>query len=257
MPKSLDGLKARALAKTVEKLRDGCSFRNLLRETAGEGIIKDNKTLRAYLDILVAGNILGVRTRDVGSVYRQQIYFVKADRPKVWVGLSVLQRHGLNWDTPLADKRLVPTDFDGLVRSRNFEAGRMASLEDCLVDEVYTDAKKNTGTISLVAAMIATKRVDLPYLLRRADQKHVGKAMRILLRRILEIASNNRTELDATSFLAVRSNFLKIARQYTLTGFWKIVDSQVGTGNLGLSVVRGLSEYEIVIPAAKQLGVAG
>ena len=257
MPKNLDGLKARELVKTVQKLKGGCSFRNLLRETARKGTIKDNKTLRAYLDLLVQGDLLGVHSRDVGSVYRQQIYFAKVDTPKVWVGLAVLQRYGLNWDTSVADRRLVSTDFDGLVRSRNFQAGRMASLEDCLVDEMCTDATKNTGTISLVAAMMATKRVDLPYLLRRADQRHVGKATRILLRRIMEIASSNRTDLDAASFFAVRDNFLKIAREYSLTGFWKIVDSQVGTGNWGVSAVRGLSEYDIVIPAAKQLGVVG
>ena len=257
VPKSLDDVKARELVGAIEKLGDASSFRNLLKETARKGIIRDNKTLRVYLDLLVSGKVLEVHTRDVGSVYRQEIYFVKADRPKVWVGLGILQRYGLNWDVPTTDIRSVPTDFEGLVRSKSFEAGRMASLEDCLTDEVYTDAKKKVGTISLVAAMITTKRVDLPYLLRHADQIHVGKAVRILFRRILEIMSSNRTELDATSFLAVRSTFLKIARQYALTGFWKIVESEEGTGNLGLSIVKALGEYEIVVPAAKQLGVAG
>jgi hypothetical protein len=257
VPKTLDGLKARELVRAVERLGDTSSFRNLLKETARQGIIKDNKTLRAYLDLLMAGKVLDVHTRDVGSVYRQQIYFVKDSKPKVWVGLGILQRHGLNWDMPLTDIRPAVTDFDGLVRSRDFEAGQMASLEDCLVDEVHTDAKKNIGTISLVIAMIATIRVDLPYLLRRADQMHVGKAVRILFRRILEVLSSNRTELDATSFLAVRDHFLKIVRQYTLTGFWKIVEAEVGTGNLGLSIVNRLTEYEVVVPAAKQLGVVG
>jgi len=257
VPKTLDGLKARELVRAVERLGDTSSFRNLLKETARQGIIKDNKTLRAYLDLLMAGKVLDVRTRDVGSVYRQQIYFVKDSEPKVWVGLGILQRHGLNWDMPLTDIRPAVTDFDGLVRSRDFEAGQMASLEDCLADEVHTDAKKNIGTISLVIAMIATIRVDLPYLLRRADQMHVGKAVRILFRRILEVLSSNRTELDATSFLAVRDHFLKIVRQYTLTGFWKIVEAEVGTGNLGLSIVNRLTEYEVVVPAAKQLGVVG
>ena len=256
MPRSLDGLRARGLVKIVESLKGGCSFRNLLREAASEGVIKDNKTLRIYLDLLVAGNVLGVHSRDVGSVYRQQIYFLKTHTPKVWVGLDVLGRYGLNWDTLTTDRRLIPTDFDGLVRSRNFEGGRMASLEDCLVNEVCTDTKKNTGSTVLVAAMIATRKVDLPYLLRRADQKHVGKAMRILFTRIMEIASSNRTDLDAASFLAVRDVFLKIARQYSITGFWKMVD-QVGKGNLGVSVLRALGEYDIVIPAAKQLGVVG
>jgi len=134
VPKSLDGLKAKELVAAIEKLGDASSFRNLLKETAREGIIKDNKTLRAYLDLLVAGKVLEVHTRDVGSVYRQELYILKTDKPKIWVGLGILQRHGLNWDFSPSDIRPVLTDFDGLVRSKSFEAGRMASLEDCLAD---------------------------------------------------------------------------------------------------------------------------
>lgn len=256
MPKTLDAVKAREVVRIVEGLSDA-SFRSVLKETAREGVIKDHKTLRVYLDLLVAGEVLDVRTRDVGSVYRQQIYSVKANRPKVWVGLGILRRHGLNWDIPLIDIRPTLTDFAGLVRSRGFEAGPMASLEDCLADEVNTDAKKNIGTISLVIAMISTKKVDLPYLLRRADQMHVGKAIRILFRRILEIVSSNRTDLDATAFLAVRDRFLRIARQYAQTGLWKIVEDEVGVGDLALSIVNRLTESDVIEAASKQLGVVG
>lgn len=241
----------------MEKLKGSSSFRNVLKETARWSIIKDNKTLRLYLNLLVAGKVLSVRAHDVGSVYRQEIYSLRSNKPRVWVGLGILRRHGLNWDAPLTDIRAISTDFEGLVRSKNFDNARMASLEDCLTDEVYTDAKKNTGTTSFVIAMISTTKVDLPYLIRRADQMHVGKAIRILFRRILEITSSNHTEFDGTAFFAVRNHFLRIARQYTQTGFWNLVESEVGVGNFGISIANSLTESEVIGAASKQLGAIG
>lgn len=256
MPRALDPIKVKQLVGAVERLSEA-SFRNVLKEAARGGIIRDHKTLRVYLDLLVAGGVLKVHTRDVGSVYRKQIYSLKASRAKVWVGIGILRRYGLNWDAPLDEIRPILTDFEGLARSRDFEDGLMGSLEDCLVDEIHEDAKKRVGTISLVIAMISTRKIDLLYLLRRADQMRVGRAARILFRRILEIVSSNRTDLDAATFLAVREHFLRIVRQYAQTGFWKTVEVEVGVGELGLSIVNRLNDSDVIVPAAKQLGVIG
>jgi len=252
-----DAVKAREAVTTIEKLNGSSSFRNILKETARQSIIKDHKTLRLYLNLLVAGKVLSVRTRDVGSVYRQEIYALKSNKATVWAGLDVLQRHGLNWGKDLTDMRPILTDFEGLVRSKIFEKRLMASLEDCLVNELYTDAKKNTGTTFLVIAMISTMKVDLPYLLRRADQIHIGRAIRFLFRRILEIASSNRTEFDGAAFLVVRDHFLRIARQYAQTGFWNQIEHETGKGKLGLSIVNRINESEVISAAGKQLGVIG
>lgn len=256
MPKTRDPTKLKELVEIVGRLSNA-SFRGILKEAARESIIKDHKTLRVYLDLLVAGGVLKVHARDVGSVYRQQIYSVKASRAKVWVGIGVLRRYGLNWDAPLTDMRSILTDFDGLARSRSFEDGLMASPEDCLANEIRQDAKKNVGTVSLVIAMISTRKIDLLYLLRRADQMRVGKATRVIFRRILDITSANRTELDAATFLAVRENFLSIVRQYAQAGSWEMVEDEGGIGELGLSIVNRLDESDIIFPAAKQLGVIG
>jgi len=56
--------------------------------------------------------------------------------------------------------------------------------------------------------------------------------------------------------LAVRARFLKIARQYSQSGFWKLVDER-GVGNLGIGMVRNLTEHDIIMAAGKQLGVTG
>jgi hypothetical protein len=133
----------------------------------------------------------------------------------------------------------------------------MASLEDCVVDEVYRDAKKKTGTTHFVVAMISTRRLDLPYLLKRADEKHVGRAFRLLFKRILEAASSNETELGASLFLAVRARFLRITRQYAQSGSWKFIEDEKGIGADGVGIINGLDESDLVLAAGKQLGVTG
>jgi hypothetical protein len=192
----------------------------------------------------------------VGSVNPQQIYFVKSKTPQISVGLAVLRKHGLHWDVPESEMRIVQTDFEGLVRAKIVDADLIAGLEDDIIHEFCVDVAKNIGTMTFVVAIMSTRKLDLPYLLRRADEHRAGKAYRILFKKILEIVSANKTDLPASTFFTVRSNFLRIARQYTQSGFWKLVEEK-GVGTLGVDVVKNLTEYDVVMTAAKQLGVEG
>jgi len=256
LPHPLDALKARRLAHIVASLGKKASFRSILRESARENVIRENETLRRYLDLLVLSGALRMRTRDVGSVYPQQLYSVASDRPRVSVGLACLRRHGLNWEIPEKELQVIQTDFEGLVRSKVIDSVLTASLEDCLIQAFHDDSKRNTGAISLVAAIISTRKLDLPYLLRRADEMHIGAALRLLFTRILDIASSKEVKVTASVFLPVRAQFLKIARQYAQTGFWKLVEESE-VGELGVEIVENLTDEEIVIAAGKQIGVTG
>jgi len=256
MPRSLSSAKARELADIVRRLGSAASFRTILRDAAFAGVVVEHKTLRRYLDLMLAGNLLKVKARNVGSVLPQQIYSVNSSEPQVRVGLAVLREYGLNWDIPSSSLRTVSTDFEGLVRSKIADSVLIASLEDCLVHVLHEDATKSVGTTIFVSVMLSTARVDLPYLLRRADEMRLGRAVRLLCRRILESVSSKKTNVPASVFLAVRAKFLKIARQYAQTGFWKLVEKQ-GVGGLGLEIVRNLTDDEIIMAAGKQLGVTG
>jgi hypothetical protein len=256
MPRQLSSTKARDLAVIVKGLAGAASFRAILRDAALAGVVVEHKTLRRYLDLMLAGNVLTVKTRNVGSVLPQQVYTAVSSQPQVSVGLAALREYGLNWDVPSASLRTVPTDFEGLVRSKITDSVLIASLEDCLVHVFREDAREKTGATILVSAMLSTVRVDLPYLLRRADEMRLGKAIRLLCRRILEITSSNKTEVVASVFMSVRAGFLKIARQYAQTGFWKLVEEN-GAGELGVEIVEKLTDEEIVMAAGKQLGVTG
>ena len=227
-----------------------------MREAARVGVFKEHKTLRRYLDLLVNGKVLRMRTRSVGSVNLQQLYTVNSRKPEVYVGLAALRRHGLNWEIPETDLRRVMTDFDGLVRSRALDSALMASIEDCLIQEFHRDIGRKSGTISFVIAIISTRMLDLPYLLRRADEMRLGITLRLLFKRILEVVSSRETEVAASVFMAVREHFLKIARQYSQSGLWKLIDEK-GVGNFGFRTVSSLSEHEIIMAAGKQLGVTG
>ena len=256
MARALDADRARRLPRIVRELGGRASFGNIMTEAARQGVLRRHETLRRYLDLLVMGGVLSVRLRDVGSVKRQQLYTVKSMQPKITVGLAVLGRHRLNWDVPENEMRRISTDFEGLARAVVFDHTLMGSLEDSLVHELYRDAKKNTGAVSLVVAMLATRTVDLPYILKRADELHAGVALRRIFIRILMTISSGETEVGASVFFAVRNRFLNIARQYSRSGFWKLVESK-GVGHLGLDVVQGVNEYDIVVAAGKQLGVTG
>jgi len=179
-----------------------------------------------------------------------------ANRPRVSVGPTALHLHGLNWDIPERDMRVVSIDFDGLSRSRAIGSILIGSLEDCLVYELHADARKDTGTLAFVIAMVSTKRLDLPYLAWRADKIQVGRALRCLFHSILAVASSKEAEVNASLFLAVRTTFLKIARQYAQSGFWRVFEEK-GIGKLGVERVKKLTGPDIVIPAATQLGVLG
>lgn len=256
MPRTLDAAKASELTRIVRALGRGASFRNILRQAARQGVLKEHKTLRRYLDLLALGNVLKVQTRDVESVRLQQLYSVSSKKPRVMVGLAALRRYGLNWEVPETEIRPISTDFDGLARSKVLDSALMACLEDCLVQELHRDVTKKTGAVSFVIAILSTRLLDLPYLLRRADEMRIGKALRLLFKRILEIVSSKETEVTASVFMAVRAQFLKIARQYARSGFWKLVDER-SVGSLGIQIVRNLTEHDVIMAAGKQLGVTG
>jgi len=256
MPPALDALKARRLVGIVKTLGRAASFRNILRESASENVIRENETLRRYLNLLLLSGVLRIRTRDVGSVYPQQLYSVASDRPRVSVGLACLRRHGLNWEIPDKELRVVQTDFEGLARSKVIDSVLTASLEDCLVQTFHDDSKHDTGATSFVVAMVSTRKLDLPYLIRRADEMHVGAALRLLFTRVLDVVSSREVKVTASVFLPVRARFLKIARQYAQRSFWKLVEEK-RIGALGVDIVRNLTEHEIIMTAGKQLGVTG
>ncbi len=261
MAPSLREETADQLVHIVRRLGSQASFGRILLEANSRGVLSWHRTLRRYLDLLVLGGVLKVREEDVGSVNPRQTYTFQRGKPSVWSGLGVLSLHGLNWETTGMDIYSVTTDISGLLRSKlNKLDGKSvltAALEDAVVHELKEDLeRKNTGRTELVAALLATKTVDLPYLLRRADERKIGQATRLLIRKLTDTFTSLPGEAEGRTFLQTRNRFLRILRLYSARGHLKLID-RPGKGRVGIKTVRSLSPSQLVSAAGKQLGVQG
>jgi hypothetical protein len=239
---------------------DQTSFGTILVEAQRQGTLAWHRTLRRYLDLLVRGGVLTEKKRDVGSVNPQQLYSTTQQKPTVYAGLKVLELYGLNWDTPLRSLYPVSTDLVGLLRSKSVTlSGRRvlaASKEDSLAHEVRRDADKTTGTLELVSALVATRTLDLPYLLRRSDQLEIGKTVRLLFQKLIQTFSGIFQDSDGKIFLATRERFLQILRQYSKQKVLSLLETP-GTGAHGIKMVESLTSEHILNAAGKQLGITG
>jgi hypothetical protein len=251
---------AETIVDVVENAVPPASFRKILLECRRRGAAKWDRTLRKYLDLLVQGEILRKDTRDVGSVFPMELYYVKSTRARIQIGLSVLIHHGLNWEIEKPDIVSVYSDISALVRAKSVRlSSKMilaGCLEDCLAYELKRDARAKRGTSELLVPILATRPLDLPYLFDRADRIGVGRTFRVLFRRISKTFFSPGSISDGRAFLATRGTFLRIMRQYSTSGGIKLLDEK-GKGSDGIGNVSGLSESVIVNLAAKQLGVIG
>jgi len=259
---------AAIIVAIVKRLGRHASFRKVLLECRRREVVKWNVTLRKYLDLLTLGGVLEKHHKNVGSVFPMELYRVKSHRARIQVGLSVLMLHGLNWELDSSDVAWVQSDLRALVRSTPVEnvlsssaasASRLilaGCLEDCMAYELKHDAIEGKGTLELVAAIIGSRRLDLPYLFARADRIGVGQTMRALYRRVCDVFFSSKVETEGRAFLASREVFLKLARQYASMGIEEILNER-GSGSIGLNLVKGLTDTAIVTITAKQLGLTG
>jgi hypothetical protein len=251
---------AETIVDVVKGAGPKASFSRILLECRRRGAAKWHRTLRKYLDLMVLGGVLRKSTRDVGSVFPMELYAVKSTHARIQVGLSVLIHHGLNWEIEEPDVVSVHSDIAALVRAKSVRlSSRMVlagCLEDCLAYELRRDARARRGASELLVPILATRLLDLPYMLDRADRIGVGRTMRVLFRKVSKTFSSPSSISDGRAFLATRDTFLRLMRQYSRSGALKLVDDN-GKGSVGVDNFSGLSESTIVNLAAKQLGVIG
>lgn len=251
---------ADAIVQIVKRLEPNASFRRILVEARKRGQAKWDRTLRKYLDHLVHGQLLERHLREVGSVHPMELYHVKSEKARIHVGLSILALHGFNWESEKHDIVEVASDTSALVRAKPTRIGSheilAACLEDCIAYEFERDAREERGTAELLAGLLATTRLDLPYLFERADRIGVGQGIRVLFRKVEQTFTAATSDSDARAFVTCRTTFLQLARQYSAAGMLQLV-AQRGKGSAGMKLAEGLSEAVLVNAAAKQLGITG
>lgn len=248
------------ILQIVRRLKSQASFGNILLEANRQGTLAWHRTLRRYLDLLVKAEILNVKQRNVGSVNPQQLYSQTGSQAHLWTGLKAVQIHGLNWDVPDRELHRMASDLEAMLKAKihriTGSERLVASLEDTLIHELKRDLSRQTGSTEFLVAMLATKPVDLPYMLRRADSQQVGQTVRQLFKKIIEAFTSLPGDVEGRTFLEARTHFLKILHHYNSRGFLKLIETP-SRGKEGLTIVQALSSDQIVSATAKQLGVTG
>ncbi len=260
MPPLLRESTAAELVRIIKESEKPISFGQILVQANLRGVLSWHRTLRRYLDLLVQSRLLKVEERDVGSVNPQQLYTIQHVKARLWTGFEALAFHGLNWDTPSSDLYPVLTDLAALVRSRPLARKSMTrlftGLEDSLAYELLRDLARESGGSELVTGLLATRPVDLAYLLRRSDLLGIGGSTRQLMSRIVDTYLSIPQDVDGRVFLQTRERFLKLQHLYATRGSLRLLETP-GRGRLGIGLVKGLSPAQIVSASGKQLGVTG
>lgn len=205
-------LVAESVAKSIEALRNEGTeptFNALMAYLKFRGIISNHRSLRVYLDYLATSGLLSRSTEPARqpNVRPKQVYSVTNDGPFVEAGEKALTFHGLNWTIPARSSDKLRTDLEGVVRGRIEDGTLYGSLEDTVVGNLtrVKDKKAVALALSYCAALLATKRVDRAYLMRRARERGIGESIQELLDEIDYLFTSPKPELeDIKSLYAIR-----------------------------------------------------
>jgi hypothetical protein len=160
------------------------SFNDLLGDLRSEGVIANHRSLRAYLDLLVAAKSVKMRSEPSSpNVRKKQVYRLTGKGPFVQVGEGAMLFHGLRWETgsdALTEARL---DLDAVARGTLDSGVLYGSVEDTVVEALVGARGTEGKSVSLTycAALLASTRFDEEYLLRRAKAGHVMGEVKELL----------------------------------------------------------------------------
>jgi len=182
---------AKSILKTVEGLRkEGTepTFNAILDSLSSRNVLSNHRSLRVYLDAMVNSEMLTLQKEPdkQRNVRPKQIYSLKSDGPLVEAGERAMLFHGLNWTIPSKSSIKLKSDIEGLARARIAHGTVYASLEDTIVGTLAKNknSERRFLTLNFCAALLATKKFELDYLIRRARERKVRETVERLLEEI-------------------------------------------------------------------------
>src|SRR5579862_5962696 len=157
------------------------TFNTLLYELSAKRVLEFHRTLRKYLDLLIAAKLLSVKNERTAqqNIHEKQVYHTipEHDQPIIEAGEKALLLHGLNWDVSSPMSLSVKTDLQGLALATISGSIVYASLEDAIVQSLKHLPKQHPNRASelvvFATALLATEKVDFNYLLTRAKEEGV------------------------------------------------------------------------------------
>jgi hypothetical protein len=221
------------------------TFNAILNHLRSRGTLANHRSLRRYLDYLTCSGSLRMRSAPAGepNVRPKQIYSLTHDGPFIEAGEKALVFHGLNWTVPSESSVKVATDTEGVVRGRIEKGTLYASIEDSIVENLVRSKARKTRSqaISFGAALLATKRLDRSYLMRRARKAGVEGMVQELLDEIEYLVVSPKPEVDDLKSL------YEIRRRLSRPSFRRSTSPKPAWSML--------SKDELVDLLAKQLGL--
>jgi hypothetical protein len=193
---------AEGVLKSVETLKkEGTepTFNAILAYLRSRNVLSNHRSLRAYLDAMISSGMLSLQKEPAKqpNVRLKQVYSLKSDWPFVEAGEKAMLFHGLNWTIPARSSIKLKTDFEGLARARIAQGVAYASLEDAIVETLAKSKKPRLFlTLNFCAALLATKKFDRDYLLKRATQSNVRDTVERLLEEIGYVLYSPKPDVD-------------------------------------------------------------
>ena len=192
------------------------SFNAILGRLKSEGVLANHRSLRTYLDLLLASGSLRMGTaRSAANIRPMQVYSLTGRGPFVRAGEGAMSLHGLAWDTGVDETKSVRLDLEGVARG-TLESGTLyASVEDTVVAALESAGGAEAKALALTycAALLASNRLDEDYLLRRAEEAGVAAEVEELLDELRSIFYAPRTPvMDVKTLYRVRGAFPPLRR---------------------------------------------
>jgi hypothetical protein len=189
--------------KSIETLKDEGiqpTFNNILTYLSSRNVISNHRSVRLYLDAMVYSGLLSVRNEQVKqpNIRARQVYSLRGNGPFVEAGERAMLFHGLNWTVPSRPSIKAKTDIEGLARARIAQRTVYGSLEDTVV-EALAKNRNNARLYQMLtfcAALLATKKYDQDYLIRRAKEKSVEHIVEGLLAEINYVLESPKPEVE-------------------------------------------------------------
>lgn len=234
----------RAVLKAVRRL-DGAagsrppSFNEILVHLKSHGVVSNHRSLRAYLDLLLASKAVRVRSAaESPNLKPRQEYAVTGKGPFVEVGYGAMTFYGLGWETPSDSLLELQVDLEGVARGTLFSGTLFGSLEDTVVGALSAarGAEGRGVAETYSAALLATARLDEAYLVRRAKDARVDGEVGELLAEIWSLFYDPRLPAeDVKTLYAVRRERPPLQRKrvprwtiFSPDGVLDVVGKQMG-----------------------------
>lgn len=236
------------------------TFNAILNELSAKRVLKFHRTLRKYLDLLVSARLLAVKREKTiqRNIREKQVYLMVSghNQPIVEAGEKALLLHGLNWDVPSPVSVSAKTDLKGLALATVSGCIAYASLEDSLVQSLKVLPRRHPRRASEIfvfaTALLATRKVDFDYLIKRARGEGVEREiLSILLRIDKTLASANPGVEDIRTLFELRENYSHLRKP--LLRAIQGAQSRVSR----ITQTKIVSPNEVIEYAGKQLGIRG